>query len=203
LLAQQAPTCRVTDSDSVPLRTQMALFYAPAFFAHLLGRCLAAPRPVLGVARLGVAVVGTMLLVWAPLLRDPGPLAVAARLAPIGRGVFEDWVASLWCATSPFIKWRARFAPAAMARAAAALSIAACVPSMAQQIARPSGRGLLFGMMNSALAAFLLGFQASPSRTHAASLHRSRFTLPAGASRRARCTKSPSCCRCCPRRCWR
>ena len=77
---------------------QMALFYAPAFFAHLLGRCFEARRPGLEVARLGAAVVGTMLVLWAPFLREPGPLAVAARLAPIGRGVFEDFVASLWCA---------------------------------------------------------------------------------------------------------
>lgn len=76
---------------------QMSLMYAPAFFAHQLGRCLAAERPALEVARLGAAVVGTMLLLWAPFLREPGPLAVAARLAPIGRGVFEDFVASLWC----------------------------------------------------------------------------------------------------------
>ena len=85
---------------------QMALFYAPAFFAHLLGRCLAARRPVLEVARLGAAVIGTMLLLWAPFLRDPGPLAVAARLAPIGRGVFEDFVASLWCVASLLSSWR-------------------------------------------------------------------------------------------------
>jgi alpha-1,3-glucosyltransferase len=76
---------------------QMSLFYAPAFFAHLLGRCLAARRPALEVARLGATGIGTMLLLWAPFLREPGPLAVAVRLAPIGRGVFEDFVASLWC----------------------------------------------------------------------------------------------------------
>jgi alpha-1,3-glucosyltransferase len=169
----------------------MALFYAPAFFAHLLGHCLASPRPVLGVARLGVAVIGTMLLVWAPLLRDPGPLAVAARLAPIGRGVFEDFVASLWCAnrfvmlpffklrlhvhspcaasllsvhdcrcaTSPVFKWKTRFAAPTLARAAAALSLAACAPSVAHQILRPSRAGLLYGMLNASFAAFLLGFQ--------------------------------------------
>jgi alpha-1,3-glucosyltransferase len=77
---------------------QMSLFYAPAFFAHLLGRCLERRRPVLEVAKLGIAVIGTMLVLWWPFLREPGPLAVAARLAPIGRGVFEDFVASLWCA---------------------------------------------------------------------------------------------------------
>ena len=87
---------------------QMALFYAPAFFAHLLGRCLKARRPVLEVARLGAAVIGTMLVLWAPFLRDPGPLAVAARLAPIGRGVFEDFVASLWCGRLACVRTFAR-----------------------------------------------------------------------------------------------
>ncbi len=63
------------------------------------------------------------------------------------------------CATSPVFKWRSRFAPPVLARAAAALSLLACAPSVAQQILRPSARGLLFGMLNAALAAFLLGFQ--------------------------------------------
>jgi alpha-1,3-glucosyltransferase len=56
-------------------------------------------------------------------------------------------------------KWRARFAPPVLARAAAALSLLACAPSVVQQVLRPSARGLLFGMLNAALAAFLLGFQ--------------------------------------------
>ena len=158
---------------------QMALFYAPAFFAHLLGRCFESRRPVLAVARLGAAVIGTMVLLWAPFLRDPGPLAVAARLAPIGRGVFEDFVASLWCGhdalqwhllgpnvlpalrcvTSPVFRWRERFAAPTLARAAAALSLAACVPSCVQQALRPSRLGLPYCMLCCAMAAFLLGFQ--------------------------------------------
>ena len=138
---------------------QMALFYAPAFFAHLLGRCLASPRPVARVARLGVAVIGTMLALWGPFLRDPGALAVALRLAPIKRGVYEDHVASLWCVTNPLFRWKTRFEAPALARAAATLSLAACVPCCAQQLLRPSRRGLLYAMLNTALAAFLLGFQ--------------------------------------------
>ena len=35
--------------------TQMSLFFAPAFFAHLLGKCLRQRRPVPAVARLGTA----------------------------------------------------------------------------------------------------------------------------------------------------
>ena len=138
---------------------QMALLYAPAFFAHLLGRSLQSAHPMRRVAALGLAVLATMLLLWWPFLRQPGPLAVAARLAPLGRGVFEDYVASFWCVTSPLVKWRQRFAAPVLARAAIALSLAGCAPAMAQQIMRPSRAGLLYAMLNCAFSAFLFGFQ--------------------------------------------
>jgi alpha-1,3-glucosyltransferase len=56
-------------------------------------------------------------------------------------------------------KWKTRFAAPTLARAAAALSLAACGPSVAHQIRRPSAAGLLYAMLNASLAAFLLGFQ--------------------------------------------
>ena len=56
-------------------------------------------------------------------------------------------------------RWRERFAAPTLARAAAALSLAACVPSCVQQALRPSRLGLPYCMLCCAMAAFLLGFQ--------------------------------------------
>lgn len=46
----------------------MSAYYAPAFFAHLLGRSLQKRNPILAVARLGVTVILTFAVVWAPYL---------------------------------------------------------------------------------------------------------------------------------------
>lgn len=98
---------------------QMSLFYAPAFFSFLLGKCLrrstgttkskkrapraaVTPAAVLGVARLGVTVVAAFALCWLPFLAPPRlAAAVAARLVPLRRGLFEDHVANFWRARSP------------------------------------------------------------------------------------------------------
>ena len=89
----------------------------------------------------GVTVATTFVLCWAPFLRSSeAAAAVATRLAPIGRGLFEDHVANVWCASSLAIKWKQLFAKEALARAAAAATLAAAVPSMAHQILHPSRR---------------------------------------------------------------
>lgn len=77
----------------------MLVYFAPAFFSYLLGCCLRKPlhgsldaakhvasspwRPLpqaaAAVAALGAAVIGTMLLVWAPFLAHPG---LALKVGP-------------------------------------------------------------------------------------------------------------------------
>ena len=79
---------------------QMSLYLAPAFFGYLLGKALA--RPTLAqkagmLAKLGVAVLATFALVWAPFLSPAGgALAVVGRVFPTQRGIFEDYVANFW-----------------------------------------------------------------------------------------------------------
>jgi len=60
---------------------QMALFYAPAFFAHLLGRALrrrgGAPAAARRVVALGAVVLAVFAACWAPYLSSP---AAAGRV---------------------------------------------------------------------------------------------------------------------------
>lgn len=64
-------------------------------------------RQALAIAKLGIAVTATFAVIWAPFLAVPGaPGAVLARLVPLRRGLFEDYVANFWCATSLAIKWK-------------------------------------------------------------------------------------------------
>jgi alpha-1,3-glucosyltransferase len=50
------------------LAMQMSAYYAPAFFAHLLGKCLRRKNPIFEVTRLGLIVLGTFAVIWWPFL---------------------------------------------------------------------------------------------------------------------------------------
>ena len=82
---------------------QMALYYAPAVFAVMLGRCigLAQIDPERGLTLfigLGLAVVVTFSVVFAPWLTSLEQIGqVVHRIFPMARGLFEDKVANVWC----------------------------------------------------------------------------------------------------------
>lgn len=88
---------------------QMTLYYAPAIFAYLLGRCFAEPKLLLQrFGSLGVTVVSVFVLLWWPFIYN-GPdnttvsgrlLHILHRMFPFQRGLFEGKVANLWCALS-------------------------------------------------------------------------------------------------------
>ena len=156
---------------------QMAAYFAPAFFAHLLGKCLSRSRnptrtsQFAAVAKLGVAVVGTFAIVWAPffLAVDPetnrrdgtrGLLNVSARLAPLERGLYEDYVANFWCATNPLFRWRQNMATRTAAQTALVATVAAIAPSVTHQIKHPTKEGFLWCLFNCASGFFLFSFQA-------------------------------------------
>ncbi|KAJ9515807.1 hypothetical protein QJQ45_008647 [Haematococcus lacustris] len=144
---------------------QMALYYAPAFFGHLLGRCLQARgglAKVGAVARLGLVVVLSFALIWSPWLTSVKDASqVVARIFPLRRGLFEDYVANWWCASSVVFKWKQLIPAVLQVRLCAALTLAAAAPSMLHQIMRPSPLGLLLAMANSAFAFFMFAFQVS------------------------------------------
>ena len=91
---------------------QMTLYYAPAVFAYLLGRCFAdsPPRFLQRFCALGVTVIVTFLLLWWPFIyygpshEEVAPLHgllhVLSRMFPFQRGLFEGKVSNLWCALS-------------------------------------------------------------------------------------------------------
>jgi len=99
---------------------QMSLYYAPAVFAYLLGRCASASSWQGHIGRfclLGFTVIVTFAVLWWPfavhppqdvLGEDEGPLAwilhIVRRLFPFERGLFEGKVSNIWCAlsTKPF-----------------------------------------------------------------------------------------------------
>ena len=93
---------------------QMALYYAPIFFAYLLSRSLLFPK--FNIARLTViafATLATFAIIFAPLYFLGGGLKnihqCIHRIFPFARGIFEDKVANFWCVTNVFVKYKERF----------------------------------------------------------------------------------------------
>lgn len=52
------------------IAVQMSAYFAPAFFSHLLGKCLRRKIPLLEVIKLGLVVIGTFAVVWWPYLHS-------------------------------------------------------------------------------------------------------------------------------------
>lgn len=96
---------------------QTMLYFAPAFFAFMLGQALHLRSPAAAVRRvvlLGVAVLLTVSVVLVPVIADcrTGDCLrvrlrqILERVFPFWRGIFEDYVANFWVAISPVLRLR-------------------------------------------------------------------------------------------------
>lgn len=139
---------------------QMSAYFAPAFFAHLLGKSLRHRNPVIEVLKLGFVVLVTFALVWWPYLHSLDSFfEVLSRLAPFERGLYEDYVANFWCTSSILVKWKRLFTIQFLKKISLGATIVTFLPSMVQQIWAPSKQGFLYGLLNSSLAFYLFSYQ--------------------------------------------
>ncbi|MCO5601352.1 hypothetical protein L7F22_055472 [Adiantum nelumboides] len=139
---------------------QMSAYYAPAFFAYLFGKSLRKKHPFLEVIKLGVIVIGTFAICWGPFLHSKAAaLGVLSRLIPLQRGIFEDYVANFWCASSLLFKWKQIFSTSLLAGLALVATSLSLLPSVVQQIRAPSYRGFLFALFNTSLSFYLFSYQ--------------------------------------------
>jgi alpha-1,3-glucosyltransferase len=134
---------------------QMTLYYAPAVFCYLLGRCFAAAPTSTSTPKnaseqgksyfifsrfvaLGVTVLVTFALLWWPFVVY-GPDATTAldrlmhvlrRIIPLQRGLFEGKVSNIWCVLSVKpVRIRERFPAELQPLAALALTLLLVLPS--------------------------------------------------------------------------
>lgn len=114
---------------------QMALYYSPAIFAYLLGRCISLPssKGYVHLAKIGATTIISFLVLFAPFIFQAFPTVLAQslhRIFPFSRGLFEDKVANFWCATNVIVKWRKWVAPSTLPRLATAATLVAILPPM-------------------------------------------------------------------------
>ena len=84
---------------------------------------------------------------------------VFSRLAPFERGIYEDYVANFWCASSILIKWKKLFTTKSLKLLSLMATVLTSLPSMTQQIKYPSNIGFLYGLLNSSISFYLFSFQ--------------------------------------------
>lgn len=166
---------------------QMALYYAPAVFAYLLGKCFAEQpnnnsKASLFFGRflaLGITVIATFAALWLPFVvfRSEGDTAsesilqIVQRLFPFQRGLYEGKVSNLWCAlsTKP-LSFRRRVPERFQPICALVTTLSLCLPSgiCAFNVGRkyltadtqPQHlRSLLWAAAGTSLSFFLASFQ--------------------------------------------
>ncbi|ORY54757.1 ALG6, ALG8 glycosyltransferase family-domain-containing protein [Leucosporidium creatinivorum] len=112
---------------------QMALYYSPAIFAYLLGKCLyLGGRPGVSLLlNLAFVTLGSFALLFAPFLTSPSHIVQALhRIFPFARGLFEDKVANVWCALNVIVKLRELASVATLAKVALFATLLVVLPSM-------------------------------------------------------------------------
>jgi len=149
---------------------QMSLYYAPVMFFYLFGWAMTAKdsvkvRPVLKVfltrlVLLGMTVIATFALVWAPFLYTGTAPQVLRRVFPFERGLFEDKVANFWCTLNVAIKWRSVISRNANLLLAFVVTVATIAPSCVLTMFKHRGsRELRWPLFTVSLSFFLFSFQ--------------------------------------------
>lgn len=172
---------------------QMALYYSPAVFAYLFGKCIqrglfrGTSQGVELFLKLATSTSLTFVALFAPFLRPfpDAPLYVLHRIFPVARGIFEDKVANFWCASNVVIKWRNYFAPAGMAKLATLATLVALAPSTYLVLTSPRTRLLPLALFASSLSFFLFSFQVHEKSILLPALPLLLLLLPRGEGRNA------------------
>lgn len=119
---------------------QMSLYYAPAFFVALLCKSLQKGHgitlaSIIRIASIGFVVTVTFVISWLPFLLQEDPLEQVSqmlrRIFPVGRGLYEDKVANLWCSVSPVFKLQNFASSSTMVLICSVLTVFGFLPALA------------------------------------------------------------------------
>ncbi|CAB3364114.1 Hypothetical predicted protein [Cloeon dipterum] len=156
---------------------QMSLYHSLPFFCYLLGVCLRQPTWAAALSKLikiALAVVLTFAFVWAPFLY-PSPadvLQVLHRIFPVARGLYEDKVASFWCAISVVVKVQNVLPRTWLTLLCLVTTLGVVLPSNLLLLRQPNNKNLLLSLFISSLGFFLFSYH----------VHEKSILLPATAA---------------------
>ena len=99
-------------------------------------------RVFFAVTKLGVTVLLTFSVCWAPFIVLSGDLEggaqVLRRLFPFGRGLYEDKVANFWCSISLVLKVRQLFSTGFLINLSLVVTLVALLPSSIGLLRKPT-----------------------------------------------------------------
>jgi len=140
---------------------QMELYHALPIFFYLLGKIYQSGR-IQGFklfVQVALTVVFSFVVVWLPFLTSVETATqVFSRIFPVDRGLFEDKVATVWCALSPFIKFKEVFSSNFMLILTTLLTLLSCLPSCLYLFYQPTIKNLKFSLLNASLSFFLFSY---------------------------------------------
>ncbi|XP_063795268.1 dolichyl pyrophosphate Man9GlcNAc2 alpha-1,3-glucosyltransferase [Pseudophryne corroboree] len=142
---------------------QMELYHSLPFFCYLLGKCI--KKGITGwgfllLLKIAVTVIAAFALCWIPFLTDVEQIfQVLRRLFPVGRGLFEDKVANIWCSLSALFKIKNILSAEIQLQLSLACTLLGVLPTCARLTAQPTFRGFKLALVNSALSFFLFSYQ--------------------------------------------
>lgn len=143
---------------------QMALYYAPIFFAILLSKSLFSPR--FNIARfISVAIITVVgfLSMFLPLYifgnGFQNVLQSIHRIFPFARGIFEDKVANFWCVTNIIFKYKIRFTQDQLQLYSLAATLIGFLPAMIIILRYPMRHLLPYALICCSMSFYLFSFQ--------------------------------------------
>jgi alpha-1,3-glucosyltransferase len=138
---------------------QMGLYYAPVVFAYLLSVTYKSPARFL---LLVLTTVSAFAVFFGPFFLVGGVSGlqqVLVRMFPLGRGLFEDKVANVWCAINVVYKLKSHVRPEMLQRASLLLTVLGILPASIKVFFKPQPKILLLATASCAWAFFLFSFQ--------------------------------------------
>ncbi|VDL78336.1 unnamed protein product [Nippostrongylus brasiliensis] len=146
---------------------QMELYHALPIFVFILARCLKRPiwshllSSFTSLMKVAVIVLGTSAIIWMPFLMNgtQSALAVIERIFPFSRGLYEDKVASVWCAFSFILRLNKYFSLSAQVKISALCVLLLVLPSLSFLFLRPTVKNFKLSLLITSLVFFLFSFQ--------------------------------------------
>ena len=130
---------------------QMELYHALPFFCFLLGKSLRSSKIFISVLKLAVIVVLAFSVCWIPFYifgGSHGIFQVLLRIFPFKRGLFEDKVASFWCAISVVVKMKQIFSVPVLIRICLVTTLVMVLPTLWKLLWNPTPNRFLLCLVS-------------------------------------------------------